>query len=312
MSIMRREQFPDLVLEDQLPVLAEVITDTMEEFTPEHEMLYNIRTMDRGIIQTTQTSGIKTLGQVAEGEEYPMDAPVQGFDKTYRASKYGVILPITQELLDDNKMDEAIDRSQAAGRSMREAQKVDAATLWNNAFSALGPDGKALCAVDHPLPYPGSGTSSNRLAVDADLSLSSLEDMITLMRKTLDQSGKKVLVRPKYLVVPPELEFLAHELLESVSKPQAVNNGSITEVNAVNSTKARYGLMPVVIDYLTDDDAYFLMSDKSGHKCYWYWRKQPETSSSMDFKSDTALFKITARWANGFSDWRGVAGTPGA
>ena len=312
MAIMRREQFTDLVLEQQLPVLEEVITDTMEEFPAEQEVLYNIRTMDRGIIQTTQTSGIKTLGVVEEGEEYPMDAPVQGFDKTYRASKYGVLLPITQELLDDNKMDEALDRAQAAGRSMREAQKIDGATLWNEAFSAAGPDGQPLCATAHPLPYPGSGTSSNRLAVDADLSLSSLEDMITLMRKTLDQSGKKVVVRPEWLVVPPELEFLAHELLESTSKPQAANNGTITEVNAVNSVRSRYGLKTIVIDYLTDDDAYFLMSGKQGHKCYWFWRKQPETSSSMDFKSDTAIFKITARWANGFSDWRGVAGTPGA
>lgn len=312
MSILRRENMPDLVLEEQLPVLETVITDTMEEFEPVHEQLYNIRSMDRGITQSTQVSGVKTIGEVAEGEEYPMDAPVQGFDKTYKALKYGVILPITQELLDDNKMDEAIDRAKAAGRAMREAQKISAATLWNNAFSATGPDGKALCATDHPLVYPGMGTSSNRLAVDADLSLSSLEDMVTLLRKTKSMSGQKVLVRPKFVVVPPELEFIAHELLESTNKPQATANGTITEVNAVNALRSRYGLQVVVMDYLTDEDAFFIMSDKSGHQCYWYWRQQPETSSSMDFKSDTALFKIKSRWTNGFSDWRGVAGTPGA
>lgn len=308
---MRRENFSDLTLEDALPVLEEVISDTMEEFPMEHEKIFNVRTMDRGIIQHTQVTGIPAVGQVAEGAEYPLDAMAQGYDKTYRAYKYGVILPITEELLDDNMFDEAFERAEHLGRAMREAERISAASIFNNAFSTAGPDGQALCSTAHPLPYQGAGTSSNRLAVDQDLSLASLEDMITVMRKTKDGSGKKVLVRPRMLIVPPELEFLAHELLESDSKPQASTAGSLTEVNAVNSTKARYGLEPVVMDYLTDDDAWFLAAGKGSHKVYWFWRKQPETSSDKEFKSDVALMKIKARWALGFSDFRGIAGTSG-
>lgn len=310
--VMRREQFTDLTLEEALPVLEEIITDTMEEFPMEHEKIFNVRTMDRGIIQHTQVTGIPAVGQVNEGSEYPQDQMVQGYDKTYRAYKYGVILPITEELLDDNQFDEAFERAEHLGRAMREAERISAAGIFNNAFTTAGPDGVALCHTAHPLPYPGAGTSSNRLAVDADLSLASLEDMITVMRKTKDGSGKKVLVRPRTLIVPPELEFLAHELLESESKPQASTASSITEVNAVNSTRARYGLEPVVMDYLTDDDAWFLAAGKGSHKLYWFWRKQPQTSSDMEFKSDVALMKIKARWALGFSDFRGIAGTTGA
>lgn len=312
MAIMRRENFSDLTLEEALPVLEEVITDTMEEFPLEHERIFNMRTMDRGITQHTQVTGIPAVGQVAEGEEYPMDEMVQGYDTTYRAVKYGVIVPITKELMEDNQHDEAFDRAQHLARAMREAQRISGAGIFNNAFSALGPDGVTLCSTAHPLPYPGAGTSSNRLSVDADLSLASLEDMVTLIRKTKDGAGKKVLIRPKTLIIPPELEFLAHELLESMAKPQASTANSLTEVNAVNSMRTRYGLEPVVMDYLTDDDAWFVAADKGGHKLFWHDRKSPETSSDIEFKSDVALMKITARWALGFSDFRGIAGTSGA
>lgn len=315
MPIMRRESFPDLTLDDALPALEEVITDTYEEFPMEHEKVMNVRTMSSGIVQHTQVSGIPAVTQVLEGAEYQQDAPVQGYDKTYRAYKYGVIVPITEELLEDNQYDEAIDRAQGLGRAMREAERISAAGVFNNAFTAgstAGPDGLALCHTAHTLPYPGAGTSSNRLGTDADLSQTSIQDMVTLMRKTKDGAGKKVLVKPKFLVVPAELEFLATELLDATMKPQATDNGTISELNAPNALRSRYGLEPVVMDYLTDADAWFLVAGKGSHKIFWFWRKQPETSSDKEFKSDVALMKIKARWAVGFSDWRGVCGTSGA
>lgn len=309
---MRRANFKDLVLEEALPVLEEVITDTYEEFPMLHEELFNVRTMDRGIAQHTQTSGIPAVGQVSEGGEYPMDNMVQGYDTTFKALKYGVIVPITEELLEDNQHDEAFDRAEGLGRAMREAERISAASIFNNAFADSGPDGVSLCNVAHPLAYPGAGTSSNRLAVDADLSLASLEDLITVARKTKDNSGKKVLLRMSNVVVPPELEFTAHELLQSESKPQASTANNISEINAVNAVRSRYGLKPVVMDYLTDEDSWFLTAGKGSHKLYWYQRKAAQTSSDMEFKSDVALMKIKARWAVGYSDFRGIAGSSGA
>jgi phage major head subunit gpT-like protein len=208
----------------------------------------------------------------------------------------------------------ALDRAHGLGRAMREAERISAAGVFNNAFTAgatAGPDGLALCHTAHTLPYPGAGTSSNRLAVDADLSQTSIQDMVTLMRKTRDGSGKKILVKPQFLAVPAELEFLATELLDATSKPQASTANNVTEVNAPNALRSRYGLEPVVLDYLTDADAWFLVAGKGSHKLFWYWRKQPQTSSDTEFKSDVALMKIKARWAVGFSDFRGICGTSG-
>lgn len=311
-GIIRRVNFSDLTLEEALPVLKEVCTDTMMEFPLEYEGLYNIRDMDRGIVQYTQTSGIPAAPEVSEGEEFSLDAPVQGYDKTMTAIKVGVMIGITQEMLDDNKYQDALDRAEQLGRSVREAQKIHAARILNNGFGTNGPDGVPLFSVSHPAPYPGAPASSNRLAADADLSQTSLQDLITVMRNTTDMSGKKVMIRPKSLVVPAELEFLAHELTQSEMKPQASTNNNQTEVNAVNAPRSRYGLQPIVMDYLTDDDAWFLFSDKPDHKIYWHWRKQPALKSWEEEKSEVQVMKISTRYIADYADWRGVAGTTGA
>lgn len=311
-GIIRRVNFSDLTLEEALPVLKEVCTDTMKEFPLEYEGVYNVRDMDRGIVQYTQTSGIPAAPEVSEGEEFNLDAPVQGYDKTMQAIKVGVMIAITQEMLDDNKYQDALDRSEALGRSVREAQKIHAARILNNGFSDTGPDGVSLFNTAHPAPYPGAASSSNRLSSDADLSQTSLQDLVTVMRQTRDMSGKKVMIRPKSLVVPAELEFLAHELTQSEMKPQASTASNQTEVNAVNAPRSRYGLQPIVMDYLTDTDAWFLFADKTDHKIYWHWRKRPALNSWEEEKSEVQVMKISTRYICDYADWRGVAGTSGA
>lgn len=313
MMMLRREQFKDFFFDQALPALDKVISDTYEEFPMEHDKVFNIGSTKREIVQHTQVTGMPAFGKVAEGGEYPIDGGVQGYDKTYRIQKYGSLCAMTYEWMEDGNLEQYYKRAEQMGRSMRETIKISAATVLNDAFNtaAAGPDGKPLCAVDHPLAYPGAGTSSNTLAVPADLSLASLEDLVTLMRKTKDQSGKKALLRPRYAIVAPESEFLIHELLESEYKPQASTAGNATEVNMVNALRSRYGLEPCVFDYLVDEDAFFLAANKGSHEIHWIWREQPNTDADFEFKTDVALYKIRARWDVGFSDFRGIVGSPG-
>lgn len=308
---MLRSKFPDFTLEDSLPALEKVTDDLLKEFPKQHERIFNVGSMDKGILQHTQVTGIPAVGSVGEGSEYPMDEMYPGYDKTFSAIKYGVIMPITEELLDDSMTDVFNRRPQQLARAMNEAERISAASIFNNGFGDVGPDGVSLFNVSHPLAYPGAGVSSNTLSSPADLSLSALEDLVTVMRQTKDHAGKKIVIRPQVLCVPPELEFLAHELLESQMKPQASTASNLTEENAVNAIRGRYGLRVEVLDYLTDSDAFFLIGDKADHNLWWYWRKRPQVSSDMEFKSDIALLKIKARWAVGYSDWKGVAGSPG-
>lgn len=310
--MMIRSNFSDFTLEDALPVLKKVTDDTYATFAKEYEKLFNIGSMDRGIIQSSQVSGIPALGQVSEGAEYPTEQMYQGYDKTYTAVKYGCILPISEELLEDAMVNVFEKRGKQLAMAMDEAEKILAASIFNNAFSSAGPDGVALIHASHPLIYPGAGTSSNVLGTPADLSQSALEDLVTVLRNTKDGAGKKIFPKGKTLVVPPDLEFLAHELIDSKMKPQATDNGTISEVNMPNVVSSRYGLEVCVLDHLTDADGYFLLADKAQHDLNWYWRKKPITEGDVEFKSDVLLMKIKARFINGFGDWRGIAGTPGA
>lgn len=305
MPVVKRTDFSDVYLSTALPALEQLTMDEFDRFPMQHEEIFQVSDMDRGIVQTSQISGIPTLGSVGEAEEYPQDGPVQGFDRTFTAVKYGVIIPVSQESLDDGKGPEIFSsRPQMLADSMNEKMMIEAAAHLNNAFSTTLGDGKVLCATDHPLAYPGLGTSTNKPSTDVDLSISELKNLITIFRQQKDMSGKKINARPTHLVVPAELEFLAHELLESELLPGGSNNN-------VNSVRSRYGLKVLVMDHLTDADAWFLVNaDKN--QLRWYWRERPSVSTKDEFKTDVGLIKTKARWASGVADWRYVVGTAGA
>jgi len=313
MSSMNRNKFPDIGgLEDTLPALRQTTEDLFEQFPMQHEAIFNEGSMDKGIVQHTGVTGIPAVAELSEGEEYPMDEMNPAFDKTFRAVKHGVIMPITEELMEDAVADVFERRPMQLARAMDEAIKITAADIFNDGFSENGPDGVPLFSKLHPLAYPGAGFSSNQLDVDSDLSLSALEDMVTLQREALDNAGKKIVLRPKQLIVGTKLEFLAHELTQSTQKPQASTASNLTEENAINAVRSLYGLSTVMLDYLTDEDAWFIASEKSQHNLWWYWRKRPVASADTEFKNDVALVKIKSRFVAGHSDWRGVSGTPGS
>lgn len=305
--MLKRSNLPDLYLADALPFLEAVIEEKYEAYPSVAEMLFNVRDMKNGIAQHAQVSALTAAGQVGEGEEVPQDKVVQGYSKTYLARKFGIMLSTSQEAIDDERFDSISKNAGKLGRAVRSAEEIDAAGVLNTAFSTVGNDGVVLCSLVHPLLSPGAGTSSNTLATAADLSTTSLKDMITVFKKQLDTSGNKLMIKPKKLVVPSELEYLAYELLKSSYLPE----GSLNNVNSVGNG-GLYSIEPQCWEYLTDSDAFFLMADKEDHEIYQFFSKRPEIKQSMDFKTDVALTRILARWDVGYSDWRGICGSPGA
>lgn len=308
MSLMVRSNYSDLVLEDALPALEFIVQDTYESFKPRHEMIFNIKSMSTAIAQSTQISSLQPAGAVGEGEQVPMQKVYQGFDKTYVATKYGIMLSSSQELMDDLQYDVMGQNAQKMTKAFMSTVEITSADILNNGFSATGPDGQVLFSASHPLLAPGGGSASNLLAVAADLSMTSLKAMITLLRSTVDTAGNKIMIQPKQLIVHPDNEFLAVELIKSGYLPDSGN----AFVNSINSVGSEYRIDPIVWDYLTDSDAWFLAGDKADHNLCFYWRKKPEISTSYDFKSEVALTKLTGRFVAGYSDWRGICGTPGA
>jgi hypothetical protein len=307
MSIGLRSQFPDLVLEDALPALEFLVSDEFQSFQARYEMIFNVKDMRSAIAQSSQVSSLQPAGVVGEAEAVPLQRVYQGYDKTYTALKYGLMMANSQELVDDMEFDVMSSNPRKLTRAFMSTVEITAANILNTAFSATGPDGKVLFATDHPLLAPGAGAASNKLATDADLSMSTLKSLITLLRSTVDTAGNKVMIQPKKLIVAPDNEFVAVELLKSVMLVDANNAG----VNAINSVGSQYKIEPIVWDYLTDADASFLSGDKLDHSLCFYWRKRPELGTDFDFKTEVALTKLVGRFAVGYSDWRGIVGTYG-
>lgn len=307
MSILLRNNLPDLLLEEALPALDFVVQDQFERFAPFYEKIFNVREMRTSIAQSTQVSGYRPAALVGESEEIPMQRRYEGFSKTYLAVKLGILCGQSQELIDDLEYDVMADNARQLADAVMESIHISVADIFNSGFTTTGPDGQPLFSASHPLVSAGAGTASNLLGTAADLDSTSLKAMITLLRSQVDMAGKKMHVKPKFLIVPKELEFTAVELLQS----EMLVNTSNDSVNAVNSIKSLYGIEPVVNDWLTDEDAFFVAADKPNHKLTYYWRKKPEISTDYDFRTETALQKISARFAVGYSDWRGIVGTTG-
>lgn len=306
--MLKRSNLPDLYLEDALPALESIIDDEYAGFEPRCEMIFNVKDSSRSIEQTTQLSALAAAGAVNEGASVPMRDIQQGFDKTYSHTKYGLMISVSQESIDDGNFDIMAKHARKLARALVETQEIQAAAIFNSGFGDTGPDGVSLFNTAHPLLAPGAGTSSNTLASAADLSSTSLKSLLTVMRQQKDSAGNRINIRSKKLIVPSDLEFTAHELLESINLVDSAN----ASVNATNSIRERYSMEPLVWDYLTDSDAWFLAADKDDHELRWFWRSRPSVSSDMDFKTDVALMRILARFSVGYSDWRGIAGTEGA
>ncbi len=307
MSTLLQRNLPDLNLETALPFIEHIIEEEFEAHPSVAEKLFNVSDMKNGIVQHSQISSLGPAAEVGEAEEIPQDRVYQGYSTTYLAKKYGLLLATSQEAIDHERFDSIKKNPAKMGRAIASTREIAAAAHFNSGFTALGGgDGKALFATDHPLLTPGSGSSSNTLATPADLSSTSLKDLITVMRKTMDTAGNKIMVKPKYLVVPAELEFQAFELIKSIYAPDT----SYNNLSAVGP-QGLYSIEPLVWDYLTDADAFFLVGDKADNELHWFWDKKPEVKTQIEFKSDVALTRILTRFVSGFSDWRGVAGTAG-
>jgi phage major head subunit gpT-like protein len=138
---------------------------------------------------------------------------------------------ITEEAIEDNLYDSLSSRyTKALARAMAYTKQVKAAAILNNAFSGTTyGDGKTLCATDHPLV--SGGANSNRPTVAADLNETSLEAAVIQISQWTDERGLLIAAKPRKLVIPPALQFVATRLLETEGRVGTADN----DLNALRS-----------------------------------------------------------------------------
>ena len=277
-----------------------------DRYEKEHAEIYTEESSDRAFEEETMLSGFGTAPVKAEGSAISFDDAQETFTARYTHETIALAFSITEEAIEDNLYDRLAARyTRALARSMSQSKQIKAASVLNNAFSTSYPvgDGAALCSSSHPSI---SGNQRNLLSTASDLNETSLEQMLIDIAGLTDERGLKIAVRGMKLVIPKELQFIAERTLASNLRPSTADN----DVNAVKSM----GMVPdgaVVNHFLTDTDAFFIKTDApNGFKLFQ--RTPIKTAMEGDFETGNVRYKARERHSFGWSDWRGIFGTPGA
>jgi len=277
-----------------------------KRYENEHAEIFDTETSDRAFEEEVMLSGFGNAATKAEGAGISYDQAQETFTSRYTHETIALAFSITEEAIEDNLYDRLASRyTKALARSMANTKQVKAASVLNNAFNTnyLGGDGKELCATDHGTI---SGTVSNELATSADLNETSLEQALIDIAAFTDERGLKIAAQGMKLIIPSALQFTADRLMNSANRVGTADN----DINALKNM----GMIPqgyVVNHYLTDDDAFFIKTDvPNGLK--HFERAAIKTAMEGDFDTGNMRYKARERYSFGWSDFRGIFGSPGA
>ena len=304
-----RATLPDLDLEDMLPAIDDVIYEGHGEWPEQYTEVFNVMDSTRSIEQTTEVTGLSGFIVTPEGADATFDDPVPGFPKTYTHLQYSLGFRASKIMAMNNKFETIRRMARELGVSARDTREIIAADVFNQAFNVAfpGPDQVALCDLSHPLAKSG-GTEQNRLTADADLSPTSLELALTDFRAFVDHTGKRKRIPPRTLLVAGNNEWNASTILGGSMASGTANR----DINAFRNRSNLPGFRRwMVWDYLTDKDAWFLLSDKRDHQLRFYDREAFNTAHDIVFRSRTIETVGWMQFVAGFSNFWGVYGSPG-
>lgn len=285
------------------PDLRKVLFEEWDRRPTEYTQLYNVMNSQKSDEIDTKVGGFGLAPQINEDQPISFQTALQDNRVTYTHLGYALGFRVTKWMMQDDLYNVMNRLPRKLAISMIQTVEAQAAALWNDAFAGAtftGIDSKALCVTNHD--RLDGGTWSNRLAVDADLTKTSLQNLWTLMENTVDDNNLPLLIIARKLIVHPDEWFNALELLKSIQIPNSQDNN-------VNSLQ-ELDLQLVKYHYLTDSDAWFLQSDI--HEVNFFWRENLVFNSEDDFDTSASKHKAEMRFSNGFTDARGVAGTSGA
>lgn len=274
-------------------------------------------------VQSSQTADEKVLGIGGIGStgwnfedlgRVAYTEPVKGYEETFAHHEFARGITVERKLIDDNRIAGALDAAGNLGDSAFRLREKAGANIFNNAFSAAtsetlddygtdatGPDLVALCSAAHPT----SPQDSTALVNEGVLALSKANVSTTrqLHMALTDMNGDLLNVMPDELLVPPELEDTALEIVRSQLDPTSANN-------AINPQAGRFTV--TTWHYLTDATAWFMIdSGLRRQHLRWYDRIGLEFGREQDFDTFIGKWRAYMRFSLGFTDWRWVYGQNG-
>lgn len=297
------------LLKELLPGLNALFGMEYARYPEQHKEIYETESSERSFEEETKLSGFSAAPVKNEGQAVAYDNAQEAWTARYNHETIAMGFSITEEAIEDNLYDSLAGRyTKALARAMSYTKQVKAAAILNTAFTGAGNptygDGKVLCATDHPLVSGGS--NSNRPTTGADLNETSLENAVIQISAWTDERGLLIAAKPRKLVIPPALQFVATRLLETEQRVGTADN----DINALKNNGAIPGGY-TVNNFLTDTNAWFLLTDiPNGLK--HFTRMPLKTSNDGDFDTGNTRYKARERYSFGCSDPLGIFGSPGS
>ena len=295
------------LLKELLPGLNALFGLEYARYGEEHKEIYETETSERSFEEETKLSGFSAAPVKNEGSAIAYDNAQEAWTARYNHETIAMGFSMTEEAVEDNLYDSLSSRyTKALARAMAYTKHVKAANVLNNAFNTavVYGDGVSLCNTAHPLI--SGGTNSNRPTTGADLNETSLENAVIQIAGWTDERGLLIAAKPKKLVVPPALMFVATRLLETELRVGTTDN----DINALKNN----GSIPdgyTVNHFLTDTNAWFLTTDvPNGLK--HFVRTPLQNSMDGDFDTGNVRYKARERYSFGVSDPLGIFGSPGS
>jgi hypothetical protein len=295
------------LLKELLPGLNALFGMEYARYGEEHKELYETETSERSFEEETKLSGFSAAPVKNEGSAIQYDNAQEAWTTRYNHETIALGFSITEEAIEDNLYDSLSARyTKGLARAMAYTKQVKAAAVINNGFSAAyaGGDGVALFSTAHPLV--NGGTNSNRPSTAADLNETSLEAAVIQIAGWTDERGLLIAAKPRKLIVPPALQFVATRLLETSLRVGTTDN----DINALKNN----GSIPegyTINHFFTDANGWYLTTDvPNGLK--HFVRSPLANSMDGDFDTGNVRYKARERYSFGWSDPLGVFGSPGS
>ena len=297
------------LLKELLPGLNALFGMEYARYGEQHKEIYETETSERSFEEETKLSGFAAAPVKNEGSAIAYDNAQEAFSTRYTHETIALGFSITEEAIEDNLYDSLSSRyTKSLARAMAYTKQVKAAAVLNNGFTNsaayYGGDGVPLFSTSHPTV--GGGVNSNTPSTQVDLNETSLEASVIQIAAWTDERGLLIAAKPKKLVVPPALQFVATRLLETSLRVGTADN----DINALRNN----GSIPggyTVNNYLTDTNAWFICTDvPNGLK---HFVRTPMTNNmDGDFDTGNVRYKSRERYSFGWSDPLGMFGSSGS
>ena len=295
------------LLKELLPGLNALFGLQYKTYEQEHTEIYETETSERSFEEETKLSGFSAAPVKNEGSAIAYDNAQEAWTARYNHETIALGFSLTEEAIEDNLYDSLSARyTKGLARARAYTKQVKAAAVLNNGFSSAYPGGDGVSLFNSAHPLVSGATNSNVPATSADLNETSLENAVIQISLWTDERGLLIAAKPKKLIVPPSLQFVATRLLETELRVGTTDN----DVNALKNN----GSIPggyTINHFLTDTNGWYLTTDvPNGMK--HFVRTPLSTGMDGDFDTGNVRYKARERYSFGWSDPLGMYASAGA